>query len=57
MAREALEVLSTCPAARLPGLEEAAAAAICASRCSPPTAAAENQGGELGAREQRNNFP
>lgn len=56
-AREALGLLSTCPAARLPELGEAAAAAVGASRCSPPTAAAENQGGELGARERRNNFP
>lgn len=56
-APEALGVLSTCPAARPPGLGEAAAAAIGASQRSPPTAAAENQGGERGAREQRDNCP
>ena len=56
-AREAPGALSTCPAARLPGRGEAAAAATRASPCSPPTAAAENQGGGLGARERRNNFP
>lgn len=51
------KALSTCPGALAPGRGEAGALATRASRCSPTTAAAENQRAGLAATVLKSDFP
>lgn len=51
------KALSTCPGALAPGRGEAGALATRASRCSPATAAAENQGAGRAATVLKSDFP